>query len=104
MIAVLGEVDPVTLDVLSQVHPRGTSRTAIALLLDVMTWSLGIVPEARGLDGAPQASPRCAAAANVLRSAGWKTAVVRCGDSIADTWAAVITPDGAASRAVMAQR
>jgi hypothetical protein len=102
VIAALGEVDPVSLDALSQVHPRGTSRTAIALLLDVLTWSTGI-PEPT-TDGPPPPSPRCAAAANVLRSAGWKTVIVRCGDTIADRWAAVITPDGAESRAMLAQR
>jgi uncharacterized protein (DUF58 family) len=102
VIAVLGEIDPVTLDVLSQVHPRGTSRTAIALLLDVMSWSAG--PSADAAEAPTTPSPRCAAAANVLRSAGWKTSVVRCGDTIAHAWATAIMPDGAASRALLAQR
>ena len=98
VIAVLGEVDPASLEVLSRVHPRGTSRTAIALLLDVMTWTVTTDSEL------PPVSPRCAAAANVLRSAGWKTAVVRCGDTVASAWGKAITPDGAGSRAVLAQR
>ena len=98
VIAVLGELDSVSLDVLSRVHPRGTSRTAIALLLDVMSWSAG--PDAEH----SQPSPRCAAAANVLRSAGWKTAIVRCGDTTAHAWGVAITPDGAGSRAMVPLR
>jgi len=102
VIAILGEVDPVTLDVLGQVHPRGTSRTAIALLLDTASWSAG--PVEWGPEGPPAPSPRCAAAANVLRSAGWKVAVVRCGDTVAQAWGTVMTLDGTASRALLAQR
>lgn len=101
VIAVLGELDAVSLDVLSRVHPRGTSRTAIALLLDVMSWSTG--PTTADDEPAPP-STRCAAAANVLRSAGWKTAIVRCGDTTAHAWGMAITPDGAGSRAMVAQR
>ena len=94
VIAVLGEIDPATLDVLGQVHPRGTSRTALALLIDATTWMRDDEPP----------SSRCAAAAAVLRSAGWQTTIVRCGDSIAQAWSAVNTVEGAATRAGAAIR
>ena len=131
VIAVLGEIDPATLDILGQVHPRGTSRMALALVLDVVSWSRGphrgSGPGSGGSDrsttdpsaidpSAPDpltpdspvwdtpVSPRCAAAVNVLRSAGWQAAVVRCGEPIAQAWTAVTAVEGAATRATAVYR
>jgi hypothetical protein len=83
------------------VHPRGTSRTALALVLDAVSWSHG--PAEPG-EAARPVSARCAAAVNVLRSAGWQAVVVRCGESVAHAWASVNTVEGAATRAMAVYR
>ncbi|MCW2497535.1 DUF58 domain-containing protein [Jatrophihabitans sp.] len=100
VIAVLGDVDPASLSVLSQVHPRGSSRTAMALLIDSATWHDG--PEAYRGSGATARVPssHVATAAQVLQAAGWQTAIVRCGQPIAQAWRTVSTTDGASSRTV----
>ena len=41
LVAVLGDLDPRSLHLLAGVHPRGTSSTALALLLDTPTWARG---------------------------------------------------------------
>jgi uncharacterized protein (DUF58 family) len=73
LIAVLGRLDPVSLRVLAEAHPRGLSVPAFALLLDIGSWS-GSVDD------------HCAATARVLSAAGWRVAVVHCGDRTADVW------------------
>ena len=67
LVAVLGELDPRSLHLLAGVHPRGTSSTALALLLDTPTWAVG--------PGTQQAaaSSQVQNAARVLRAAGWQT-------------------------------
>jgi uncharacterized protein (DUF58 family) len=77
LIAILGDLDPVTLRTLADAHPRGRSSPAFAMLLDVETWADPELPA----EGRP-----VAAAADVLRSAGWRATVVRCGDSTAFAW------------------
>ena len=77
LIAVLGDVDPITLQVLTECHPRGSVTPAVALLLDTRTWR-GDAPEAP--DG------HCQNAARALRAAGWRVRVVPCGTRIADAW------------------
>jgi hypothetical protein len=77
LIAILGELDPVTLRTLADAHPRGRSSPAFAMLLDVETW---VDPELP-----PEGRP-VFAAADVLRSAGWRATVVRCGDSTSLAW------------------
>jgi uncharacterized protein (DUF58 family) len=77
LVAVLGRLDPASLRTLADAHPRGRSSPAFALLLQVETWR---DPEAE------ETSAETAAAAEVLRSAGWRVAIVRCGDPTAQAW------------------
>jgi uncharacterized protein (DUF58 family) len=77
LVAILGELDPVTLRTLADAHPRGRSSPAFAMLLDVETWADPDLPA----DERP-----VFAAADVLRNAGWRATVVRCGDSTALAW------------------
>ena len=76
IIAVLGTLDPRSLRLLAGVHPRATSGNALALLLDTPTWRRG-----PGAAQSPHSSP-VQTAHRVLRSAGWETLVVRCGDGV----------------------
>jgi uncharacterized protein (DUF58 family) len=80
VVAVLGEIDKASLGILSKVHPRGTSRSALALILDTATWAEG-----------PAAPPspetaQCWTAARVLNAAGWQTAVISCGTPLDQAW------------------
>lgn len=77
LIAVLGDVDPISLQVLAECHPRGSVTPAVALLLDTATWA-----------GNPVSGPdsRCHNAARALRAAGWRVRVVPHGTSIAEAW------------------
>jgi hypothetical protein len=79
LVAVLGDLDPRSLHVLAGVHPRGSSSTALALLLDTATWGLG--PGAKSAASTAQTNN----AARVLQSAGWQTVIVRCGDGVAQS-------------------
>jgi uncharacterized protein (DUF58 family) len=81
LVAVLGLLDPVSLRILADAHPRGAAIPAFALLLDTHTW---LVPSAAG--AAAGVSQACDAAARVLRGAGWNVVVVRCGDSTPGVW------------------
>jgi uncharacterized protein (DUF58 family) len=91
LIAVLGELDTVSLRMLAGVHPRGTASSAMALLLDTATWADGPDPQN------PVASTRVQNAARVLRAAGWHAHVVRCGDGIATAVQALLAPRFGAS-------
>lgn len=82
LIAVLGDLDPVSLRILSEAHPRGSAVPAFALLLDVATW--------RRPDAAAGISPACADAARVLRAQGWRVVVVRRGDTTPGAWQALL--------------
>jgi hypothetical protein len=75
--AVLATLDPASLRVLAEAHPRGSLVPAVALLLDTPTWA-GAAPA--GPDSA------CHLAARTLRAAGWRVAVVRREDSTAHAW------------------
>jgi uncharacterized protein (DUF58 family) len=88
LVAVLGELDPRSLHLLAGVHPRGTSSTALALLLDTPTWAVG--------PGTQQAaaSSQVQNAARVLRAAGWQTLVVHCGDGVAASLQTLLTKHG----------
>jgi len=74
---VLGDVDPISLQVLAECHPRGSVTPAVALLLDTGTWA-----------GSPASGPdsRCHNAARALRAAGWRVRVVAHGTGIAEAW------------------
>jgi len=77
VIAILGRLDGKSLETLADAHPRGWSAPALAMLLDVDTWA-----------GRPPVEPGagCEAAAAVLRSAGWRVTIVRCGDATPIAW------------------
>jgi uncharacterized protein (DUF58 family) len=93
LIAVLGRLDPVTLRTLADAHPRGRSSPALALLLDVDTWAdPELPPGGRPVD----------AAAEVLRDAGWRATVVRCGDATPQAWQLLLAGFGSAGRAATA--
>jgi uncharacterized protein (DUF58 family) len=85
MVAVLGDLDGRTLRQLAGVHPRGTSSTALALLLDTASWAKG--PGGRP---SPLGSP-VQNAAQVLRAAGWQTLVVGCGEGVAESLQTLLT-------------
>jgi uncharacterized protein (DUF58 family) len=77
LVAILGRLDSTTLRTLADSHPRGRSTPAIAMLLDVQSW----------VD--PDADPtrtEITAGAAVLRNAGWRVTIVRCGDTTAQAW------------------
>jgi uncharacterized protein (DUF58 family) len=77
LMAVLGRVDPNTLRLLADAHPRGRSSPAFAILLDVDTWR-------DPLQELP--SPGIGATAEVLRNAGWRVTTVRHGQTTALAW------------------
>jgi uncharacterized protein (DUF58 family) len=77
LIAILGRLDSTTLRTLADAHPRGRSSPALALLLDVDTWADPDVDPSRTEIVAPAA---------VLRNAGWRVAIVRCGEPTAQAW------------------
>jgi uncharacterized protein (DUF58 family) len=75
-VAVLGRLDTASLRMLADAHPRGRSSPAFALLLDVETWRDPEAPDTREVQSA----------AAVLRNAGWRVAVARCGDTTPQAW------------------
>ncbi len=82
--AVVGDLDAQSLRMLASVHPRGSSTTALALILDTATWAYG-----PGAPASPISAP-CHSAARALRGAGWQVGIVRCGDSVAHAWGALL--------------
>jgi hypothetical protein len=95
LVAVLGHLDPATLRTLADAHPRGRSSPAFALLLDVETWR---DPE---IEGPPA---EVAAAASVLRNAGWRVTVVRCGDTTPQAWQVLLAGFATSARTSAALR
>jgi uncharacterized protein (DUF58 family) len=85
LIAILGEVDPASLRVLADCHPRGSAIPAVAFVLDTETWH-GREPAGPGA--------QCHVAARVLRSAGWRVGIVRWGTSVSDAWREALQPVG----------
>jgi uncharacterized protein (DUF58 family) len=81
VVAILGRLDPASLRMLADAHPRGHFSPALAMLLDVDTW---LQPDGPG--GADTE-----AMADVLRGAGWRVAVVRCGDNTVQHWRTLLT-------------
>lgn len=86
LVAVLGLLDPTSLRILAEAHPRGAAIPAFALLLDTQTW---LVPPYDG-SSADGVSPACDAAARVLRAAGWSVVIVRCGDTAPAAWQSLL--------------
>jgi uncharacterized protein (DUF58 family) len=106
--AVLGRMDPAALRAIADSHAHGRSSPAFAMLLDVDSWLLPM-PDApdEASAGDPASGPPSAlasgpwppdpsvaaasaaglrASAAVLRSAGWRVAIVRRGDTAAAVW------------------
>ena len=90
VVAVLGTLDDRSLRVLASVHPRGSGRSAGALLLDTATWAAGPAGDTHTPD------QRVQHAARVLRAVGWQVQIVRCGDQVAAAAQSVLVPAGAA--------
>lgn len=86
VIAVLGRLDAVSLRELAQAHARGRSTPAFALLLDVDSWRDVVAVESVGAHSAATQARSVAGSAAVLISAGWRVAVVRRDDSVAQAW------------------
>lgn len=82
LVAILGRLDPRALRMLADATPRGRSSPCFAILLDVDTW---LMPPAEQLPDYVVPS-ECEATAQVLRNAGWRVAVARCGATTAQTW------------------
>ncbi len=80
LVAVVGRLDPVSLRILAEAHPRGLSVPAFALVLDTASW----------LNAAPLTDDNCAATARVLTAAGWRVIVVRQGMRISDAWLSLL--------------
>lgn len=80
LVAILGRLDPPALRLLADAHPRGTSSPALAIMLDVDTWS--------SAESGPTSTngTDTESAAAVLRNAGWRAAVVRRGMTTAEVW------------------
>ena len=91
----LGGLDPASLRMLADAHPRGASVPAFALLLDTGSW-VGAGPSTAG-DTPSDTDERTAATARVLASAGWRTVVVRRGDTVALAWTSLVRSRGRAS-------
>ena len=92
LVAILGDLDPRSLRLLAGVHPRGTSSTALALLLDTRHVGRG-----SGHASSRRPSSQVQNAARVLRAAGWQTLVVRCGDGVAASLQTLLTSRVAAA-------
>jgi uncharacterized protein (DUF58 family) len=87
VVAVLGRLDPRSLQALADAHPRGGSAAAFAILLDVESWNADT--EASPDPDRPSAA---AAAAAVLRESGWRCAVARREDAIPAIWRTLAAP------------
>jgi uncharacterized protein (DUF58 family) len=88
LVAVLGKLDPNSLRMLADAHPRGRSSPAFAILLDVDTWR---DPEAA-------ANPSLDASAAVLRNAGWRVATIRHGQPTPLAWELLLSGYASAAR------
>lgn len=99
LIAVLGRLDPPTLRLMADSHPRGRSSPPLAMLLDVDSWaapSAGAGPEAavRDVD----------TAAAVLRNSGWRVVVVRHGMAMPQVWRLLLSGLSSTTRAPVVNR
>jgi hypothetical protein len=81
LVAILGRIEPASLRLLADAHPRGRSAPALAMLLDVDTWADPFAVRAETF-GTSQVE----AAAAVLRNAGWRVRIVRYGETTAQAW------------------
>ena len=91
LIAIVGTLDPTSVRVLAESHPRGSAIPAFALLLDTATW--------QPAESGPGASTpdKCSGPARVLRSAGWQVVVVRRGAAVAGVWGSLLRPGASGS-------
>jgi uncharacterized protein (DUF58 family) len=89
LIAVLGDLDPASLRMIAGVHPRGTSSTAYAVLLDTDSWARAVPHR----DVNPASHDRAENSARVLRAAGWNVAIARRGDPVGRTLQDTLVPN-----------
>jgi uncharacterized protein (DUF58 family) len=94
LIAVFGRIDATALRALLTARAGGHTAPAFALLLDVDTWAAQGLPRTSG----PAKPSPTTAAATALRSAGWRVAVVRHGDTTPQAWQLLLAGHGAGSR------
>ena len=87
IIAVLGELDPESIRILSRLRPRGSQSSAFAVLLDVASWAQPALT--------PTSEPT---GADILRSAGWWVVIARPEDSLGRVWSTLLS--GAESRSL----
>lgn len=98
VVAVLGRLNPNSLRAVAEAHARGRSSPAYALLLDVDSW---VDPRHAAAHPAPVDLAR---SAEVLRSAGWRTTVVRAGDTTPAVWELLLSGTVAHERRAAAVR
>lgn len=94
LIAVLGRLDPPALRLLADAHPRGRSTPALAILLDVDSWT----------DGDTVLRSQTESAAAVLRGAGWRVAVAHREMTTAQAWQSLLAGYGVDARPTGALR
>ena len=82
LVAVVGHLDATSVQVLADAHPRGAAVPAFALMLDVASWRDDPTLDDRALERDR--------AAKILRSAGWRVAIVRKGQLVGDVWAGLL--------------
>ncbi len=86
VVAILGRLDPTSLHLLTEVHPRGAGSPAFAILLDPARWT-------------GQPDPETARAAATLRSSGWWVVPAGPTDDLPALWTALLgqRPSGSAT-------
>jgi uncharacterized protein (DUF58 family) len=79
IVAIVGQLDPVSLRTLTLAHPRSVATPALAIMVESPSW---VDPKA--LD------PTSVSAAATLRAAGWTVVGARRGDTTGTVWGALI--------------
>jgi uncharacterized protein (DUF58 family) len=82
LVAIVGRLDAASLEVLAGARPRGSAIPAFAMIVDADSW----LPDERPTQPGHLATD----AVEVLRAAGWRTSIVRRGDTVSDAWAQVL--------------
>jgi uncharacterized protein (DUF58 family) len=99
LVAILGRVEPASLRLLADAHPRGRSTPALAMLMDVDTWA---DPDAAPADHSTLSPVEATAA--VLRNAGWRVRIVRHGETTAQAWQVLLAGFASSGRATTVLR
>ncbi len=108
LFAVLGRLDPTALRAVADAHAHGRSSPAFAILLDVDSWAVPLADDAAAAGPAPrpfaETDQALRAGAEVLRSAGWRVAIVRRGDTTAAAWQLMLAGLSQSGPALMVSR